>query len=122
MDEKLAMIGLDSSDSPKIWEKQSSVLIPAQSPYMEVLFKLIFFLVCRLCIDPEDELDYFFSHDWETSRLLKWLSLLVMFNSHAAAIAMLIAAQLKSKNIGRGTGTSSLEEKRKPSLKIFHGK
>eukprot|EP00434_Breviolum_minutum_P008984 symbB.v1.2.007915.t1/scaffold494.1/size196131/9 len=41
-----------------------------------------------------DELDYFFSHDWETSRLLKWLSLLVMFNSHAAAIAMLIVTLL----------------------------
>jgi len=41
-----------------------------------------------------DELDYFFSHDWETSRLLKWLSLLVMFNSHAAAIAMLIVTSL----------------------------
>ncbi len=61
---------------------------------------IYFFLVGRLCIVVEDELDYFFSHDWETSRLLKWLSLLVMFNSHAAAIAMLIAAQLKKKHRG----------------------
>lgn len=37
-----------------------------------------------------DHIDFFFSHDWETSRLLKWLSLLVMFNSHAAATAMML--------------------------------
>ena len=62
------------------------------------LIYIYFFLGLQTAdIDPEDELDYFFSHDWETSRLLKWLSLLVMFNSHAAAIAMLIAAR-SSKN------------------------
>ena len=41
----------------------------------------------------QDRIDFFFSHDWETSRLLKWLSLLVMFNSHAAATAMMLVAR-----------------------------
>jgi len=43
-----------------------------------------------------EQIDYFFSHDWETSRFLKWLTLLVMFNSHAAAISMLIVTGLIS--------------------------
>ena len=39
----------------------------------------------------QDRIDYFFSHDWDTSRMLKWLSLLVMFNAPAAALVMLSA-------------------------------
>eukprot|EP00435_Cladocopium_sp_Y103_P072456 s40_g40.t1 len=41
-----------------------------------------------------DRIDFFFSHDWETSRVLKWLSLLVMFNSHAAATTMTLVTFL----------------------------
>jgi len=43
-----------------------------------------------------EQIDYFFSHDWETSRFLKWLTLLVMFNSPAAAISLLIVTGLIS--------------------------
>ena len=45
-----------------------------------------------LIIFDQENIDYFFSHDWETSRLLKWLSLLVMFNSHGAAVMVLVAS------------------------------
>eukprot|EP00913_Durusdinium_trenchii_P020302 g19073.t1 len=37
-----------------------------------------------------EHIDYFLSHDWETSRLLKWMTLLVMFNAPAAAVVTLI--------------------------------
>lgn len=41
---------------------------------------------------PVDQLDHFLSHDWQTSRWLKYLALLVLFNSRPAAIATFVVS------------------------------
>eukprot|EP00435_Cladocopium_sp_Y103_P036878 s665_g9.t1 len=41
---------------------------------------------------PVTQLDHFLSHDWHTSRWLKYLALLVLFNSRPAAIATFVVS------------------------------
>ena len=68
---------------------------------------------------PVDYFDDFLSHDWQTSRWLKLLSLLIIYNSRAALIATFVAAAVLG--VVRGSAQDMMMDQRWVAVAACYG-